>query len=596
MSSSIAINNERENIVYTIYSISSYTGWTDKKIKENGKSFSLELVCKKLEKDKGFHERISKDGTYVLFGDIDHYNKSFEDFSIILIEFLNRTYNIQLTKEDISYTENNEKEGSYHFSIPKYNASCKHQKIIMTKLFNENKEDFTNNNSRILDTTIYSNKWIRMPNQRKGDNSGNAKHIIKRGTMKAFVLSHIPEHSININHVIIQQPTPEPIQQPTPDPTPESIQQPTQEISEILSMLSQERTDNRNDWLSVGFALHNDNPNNLNHWIAFSRRSNKFKEGECDRLWSGFNNTNNGITIATLRYWAKNDNPTKYKDFMSKNPQISPLIDKAIKGTDESIGKLMHHLLKDEWVICNGKFYFFNGNRWEDRGKGNSIRKEFEQVRQVMNIKRMELVASSGNTTEQSRISEYESKIKQLSCSITSLETTKKQDAIIRQLHTYLEDLEFCNKLDTNRFLLGFDDGVFDLDIGTFRRGQPSDYISLSCGWSYSDIEKVSNDELKDLKRIIKKILPYREERNYLLNLYATCLNGHSPPIFQINTGYNNSGGNGKSFMRNLMMFALGKYGIEFSVSLITQKRAREFRPDKHSFTKRNDRRRISTV
>jgi len=58
----------------------------------------------------------------------------------------------------------------------------------------------------------------------------------------------------------------------------------------------------RDEWLHVGMALKN-NGNTVSDWGQWSRADERFKEGECEKLWQGFTGT--GLTIATIHDIAK---------------------------------------------------------------------------------------------------------------------------------------------------------------------------------------------------------------------------------------------------------------------------------------------------
>ena len=58
----------------------------------------------------------------------------------------------------------------------------------------------------------------------------------------------------------------------------------------------------REDWVNVGMALKN-NGNSVLDWEQWSRNDERFKVGECENLWQGFNGT--GLTIATIHDIAK---------------------------------------------------------------------------------------------------------------------------------------------------------------------------------------------------------------------------------------------------------------------------------------------------
>ena len=59
----------------------------------------------------------------------------------------------------------------------------------------------------------------------------------------------------------------------------------------------------RDEWVNVGMALKN-NGNSVSDWEQWSRADDRFKEGECEKLWQGFT-YDGGLTIATIHDIAK---------------------------------------------------------------------------------------------------------------------------------------------------------------------------------------------------------------------------------------------------------------------------------------------------
>ena len=95
-------------------------------------------------------------------------------------------------------------------------------------------------------------------------------------------------------------------------------------VSSLVDLLSQERVDNYNQWIRVGWCLHNIDDNLLNLWITFSEKSCKFKNGECEKLWA--NMENQGLNIGSLHRWAKEDSPIGYLDLISKQKSTDHII------------------------------------------------------------------------------------------------------------------------------------------------------------------------------------------------------------------------------------------------------------------------------
>jgi hypothetical protein len=85
---------------------------------------------------------------------------------------------------------------------------------------------------------------------------------------------------------------------------PEMKKQDIEKAKILLGLLSDKRASNYNDWMRVGWALHNIDRSLLDEWIEFSQRNpHKYKEGECEERWSGMHTE--GLTIRSLVHWAK---------------------------------------------------------------------------------------------------------------------------------------------------------------------------------------------------------------------------------------------------------------------------------------------------
>ena len=66
------------------------------------------------------------------------------------------------------------------------------------------------------------------------------------------------------------------------------------------------------------------------------------------------------------------------------------------------------------------------------------------------------------------------------------------------------DDPYFLDNLDNNSNLICFNNGVYDLERGTFRNGVPTDYVTLSTGYDYlTNIDK-SDPTLKEIRKYMK--------------------------------------------------------------------------------------------
>jgi P4 family phage/plasmid primase-like protien len=134
----------------------------------------------------------------------------------------------------------------------------------------------------------------------------------------------------------------------------------------------------------------------------------------------------------------------------------------------------------------------------------------------------------------------------------------------------YKEDFE-DKLLDSNPSLIGFENGVYDLDTMEFREGRPEDFISMNTHINYvayEDTEPHIRDQIMDF---MEKVIPNHDVRAYLLMVMSSLLDGNNrEEKFYVWAG---KGSNGKSKCIELLEKALGDYMCTFNVSLLTNKR-----------------------
>jgi hypothetical protein len=91
-------------------------------------------------------------------------------------------------------------------------------------------------------------------------------------------------------------------------------------IVNLLNMLSDKRVSNYSDWLNIGIILHHCSITSMNYtnyydmWCIWSMKSRKFNEADNRQTWNRFYYKENGLTLATLHYYANKDNPKKYRN------------------------------------------------------------------------------------------------------------------------------------------------------------------------------------------------------------------------------------------------------------------------------------------
>eukprot|EP00798_Chlamydomonas_sp_ICE-L_P003623 gene3624-13708_t len=159
----------------------------------------------------------------------------------------------------------------------------------------------------------------------------------------------------------------------SPSPSPPPLLTPSP-IHMLVNMLAPSRAGEYASWMRVGWCLHNiDADRMLPLWIAFSKQCmDRFVPGECERLWVSMRDE--GYTEASLHMWAKMDSPSEYSIFMHQTVE-------SCNGTHAEIADVAFRLLRDRYVFCNTRLWFyFDGSLWKQDKEALRIRHELSST------------------------------------------------------------------------------------------------------------------------------------------------------------------------------------------------------------------------
>jgi P4 family phage/plasmid primase-like protien len=340
------------------------------------------------------------------------------------------------------------------------------------------------------------------------------------------------------------------------------------------SMLCDKRASDYHDWMYVGLALHNVDNSLLPVWIEFSKKnSRKFKEGECEKVWKTMKNPSNGnvLTSRSLAYWAKQDDPKQFDAFIKE--QFKNMMKKSLDGNTYYLAKSVYAKYNDRFVcssITKNIWWEFKHHRWNRIQDGYTLKillsEDFanEYNREIAELS-LKLTQISGIEKE-----ELQSRRTRIDKIVDQLMNTNFKETLVRECKNLFYDDKFEQKLDSNLSLIGFDNGIFDLDKNVFREGRPDDYITMN---TKNEYHKWSNNNPfnNQISKFFEQVFPNANVREYFLTILSTCVSGETKEEkLYIMTG---TGSNGKSLTNDLMSRALGDYYMSCDISLITRKR-----------------------
>lgn len=332
----------------------------------------------------------------------------------------------------------------------------------------------------------------------------------------------------------------------------------------------------------VAFGLKHKDERLFLSWVKLRTKADDFDYNDIPNLyrqWSYFSKKENGITHKSIMYWAKQDAFEEYKKV--KMNTIDSYIENTMFGAgDWDYATILHYMYKDKFICVNLKngstWYMFKNHRWE-KDDGLTLRKYIStRLYQLYSDKQSQMLQEVQNFDPSDEThGNIQRKIKQLANICSKFKDSGHKNKIMREASELFFDSDFIKNMDSNPYLLCFENGVYDFKNKEFREGYPNDYITKTTGTSY--IEYNENDtELSavysEIRDFMNKLFPEPDLCRYMWDHLASTLIGiKREQVFNI---YKGSGSNGKSILTELMSLGLGDYKGTVPVNLITDKRS----------------------
>lgn len=336
---------------------------------------------------------------------------------------------------------------------------------------------------------------------------------------------------------------------------------------DLCAILSHKRACDYTCLKQIGFTLKAIDESLFDDFIKYSKDSKKFDEDPtiCQQIWNIAENHKEFYSIETLKHWAKLDNPEEYYKILFE--MNSDKFDKAKIHTD--ISQIIYEIYKGYFVCTNisrNRWYKFSDHRWKFlESKDVDVSQELisnEFLKIIRTYYPEKKIACKDNPDN---YTEYVNKFTKIMDKLHSINFRNK---VVKECANLFYKNDFESKLDSNAYLVGFTNGIFDLKEMYFRDGLPSDYVSkiVRYSWKYY----TENDPvLTDINNFISKIQPDNDMKQYLLTFMARVLRGEQDNKIHIWCGKDNN----SSIVIELIKQMLGDYFGFLPVETITRKR-----------------------
>ena len=354
----------------------------------------------------------------------------------------------------------------------------------------------------------------------------------------------------------------------------------------------------------VAFALKHTDERLFLSWVKLRSKADDFDYSTIPSLyneWNNFKTKHKSVTKRSIMYWAKQD---AYDDYVKvKSNTIDNYIEDTLTNAgDWDYAQVLYHMFKDKYVctsIKNKTWYVFSKHRWE-KDEGQSLRmaisKELFQIysdKQSQYLTEVQAYPLNNDTIiKQTEIpkaqavpvnkDEYKTvtdshervqlRVKKITEIMVKLKKTNDKNNIMREAMEIFFDKSFSRNMDSNPYLLCFNNGVYDFENKEFRNGYPQDYITKTTGISYNPYNYMTNKvTIDEINTFMNQLFPLPDVCEYMWQHLASTLIGvKKEQVFNI---YRGSGSNGKSILTELMSLCLGDYKGTVPITLVTEKR-----------------------
>ena len=353
----------------------------------------------------------------------------------------------------------------------------------------------------------------------------------------------------------------------------ENIDDTIQEAKTIVEMINPGRADEYETWLKIGFALYNISDGHcdaLDIWNEFSSKSEKYNEAYNLCQWDRM--TKRNLSMGTLMYYAKLDNPTALAAY--KKTQESENIDNALDGSHYNAALALHKMHGELFKcsnIQNNEWYFFNGHIWEKIDSAWVLSKIIsEELMNRFATKIGEIGHKIADTTDEPMKAVLSAQVKQAQKAMMNCKSTPWKSCVLKECRNVFYDPHFRKKLDLDKMKFAFKNGVYDLATHTLRAGRPDDYISVHAPIDYKQYS-YADDKILECEELLCKTFPDDSIRTYFTSISADkFVGGNTHKTFDVWTG---AGDNGKSIIQILFEKILGPMAVKFNTQYFTGKK-----------------------
>ena len=336
------------------------------------------------------------------------------------------------------------------------------------------------------------------------------------------------------------------------------------EVMEYLDLIDTKYLDNYGDWSKIVLSAKSTNVDFVymcyisakslsydgNTYADFDDFLDRYNPHSINRkleeLW---NQSNNPMTLGSIKHYAKLSDEAKYKNICFKYRQTK--MNDTFDFTQKSIAIEYTNVIGEDFLYCNKIIYKYNikSGLWIQNPSGNLLRNSIGDEMTALYSDKIKQISTDATIPQEKK----QDLIKNYSKIILSLNTRKFCLDVYKLVLDLIEDNTIA--FEKNKFIFCFNNKGFDIRTGETCRALREDYMYITTGY---DWREPSKNELDTIHELINTIFPIEEEKKLYLSILSTGLLGETLQKFILANG---CGGNGKGTLNDLFMTAIGNYG-----------------------------------
>lgn len=333
---------------------------------------------------------------------------------------------------------------------------------------------------------------------------------------------------------------------------------------------------NRDDWLKVGSFILN-NGGTVNDFNIFSKQyPSYYDEKGLISAWSVIekNKYKCDIKKILLDYIT----PIEYFNIEVRDTEkILTSIFKENLINDNTISNLYYSLYPNECIYdtSSKNWYVINEYGIYVNYKDDNIMIK-EKLKKVVNGYLLTKITDKFNQIHMSNESDdiKEKQIKELNKLKDKINSyfgkNTHKNSVINECMTLYKKYNISNKFNNvNPYILGFNNGVYDLKNNIFRNALPEEYITITTGYDYKPLSDIPQTKINKMNDIINSIVDDPDEKDYILKVLSLGLIGENMiEQFYLFLG---CGSNGKGVLSTFLEKTLGAYYDVLNIDYITK-------------------------